>query len=308
MIHIVNGDEFGERLRECPGLNGEVFVWRELYDLGPFSPDWDEQEMAARRALFLEETLGIPVDRMEMVLRYQEQRLNRLPLDARVVFWCAPHRHDQMMLTYLLSRLSDRGLQRAEWVELPGVQPPSGLTDPDLVQRFENRRPLGQRHLEQAVSAWRSYISPDPRDIEDWLKTTPSSLPDLRTVFRRHLEYFPSTSNGLNVVEELILQKIREQPLEFRELFREISLLRQEDGLSEVHLAVILNELGGISPPLIRFEGESVMILTPLGEQVLTGEQNRLRVCGIDRWLGGVHLREDSCWCRTAGGMLVRRE
>ncbi len=58
MIHIVNGDEFGERLRESPLLNGEVFVWRELYDLGPFSSGWNEKEMAARRAVFLEEILG----------------------------------------------------------------------------------------------------------------------------------------------------------------------------------------------------------------------------------------------------------
>lgn len=308
MIHIVNGDEFGERLRESPLLNGEVFVWRELYDLGPFSSGWNEKEMAARRAVFLEEILGIPADRMEMVLRYQEQRLNRLPLDSQVVFWCAPNRHDQMMLTYLLSRLADRGLQRAEWVKLPGVEPPSGLSGPDLVQRFENRQPLGQRHLEQAASAWRSYISPDPRDIEEWLKITPSFLPDLRSVFQRHLEYFPSAFNGLNVVEELILQKIREQPMDFPELFRELSLLREEDGLSQVHLAILLNDLGDISPPLIRFEGEAAIIPTPLGERVLAGEENRLQVCGIDRWLGGVHLRGDSCWCRTAGGMLIKGE
>ena len=272
----------------------------------PFSPDWNEQEMAARRALFLEEILGMPVDQMEMLLRYQEQRLNRLPLDSQVVLWCAPHRHDQMLMTYLLSRLSGRGLSRAEWVELPGVQPLFDLSDLDLVQRFENRRPLEPDHLEQATLAWQSYISPDPRDIERWLQTTPSSLPDLRSVFKCHLEYFPSLSNGLNVVEELILQQISEQPLEFRDLFREICSLRPADGLSELHLAVLLNELGDLSSPLI--EGETVIVLTPLGEKVLKGEENRLQVCGIDRWLGGVHLQGDSCWCRTAGGELVRRE
>jgi hypothetical protein len=37
--------------------------------------------------------------------------------------------------------------------------------------------------------------------------------------------------------------------------------------------------------------------LTPLGRDVLDGREDRIRRCGIDRWLGGVHLdRRDGVW------------
>lgn len=314
MIHIVNGDEFGERLRECRPLEGEVFVWREMLDLGPFSPDWDEEETLLRRAAFFEEKIGLPAERMEMVSRYQEQRLDRIPSSSQVVLWYEPDRYGQLTLLYLLTRMSGRGLEHLDWVEIPERKPPSTYTDADLVRLFENRLPLTERHLKQATSAWGAYISPDPRRVEQWLKTNPCFLPDVLTAFRCHLEYFPSAGNGVNGVEELALRKIGEFSPGFHDLFREVSSLRREDGLSDVHFALTLNELGGGCNPLIRLEGatavdpEERFVLTPLGEKVLAGEEDRIRVCGIDRWLGGVHLQGPHSWRRNGEDVLVGEE
>ena len=37
--------------------------------------------------------------------------------------------------------------------------------------------------------------------------------------------------------------------------------------------------------------------LTETGRAVLAGRQDRVAICGIDRWLGGVHLQTDaSIW------------
>jgi hypothetical protein len=58
--------------------------------------------------------------------------------------------------------------------------------------------------------------------------------------------------------------------------------------------------LAQASPPLVslRTSANGVMrtlpkgelALTPAGREVLAGAADRVALCGIDRWLGGVHL------------------
>jgi hypothetical protein len=37
-------------------------------------------------------------------------------------------------------------------------------------------------------------------------------------------------------------------------------------------------------------------VLTDAGRAVLTGDADRVDLLGLDRWLGGTHLRHDSLW------------
>ncbi|MDN4075150.1 hypothetical protein [Fictibacillus terranigra] len=57
-VHIVNGDITGNKLKP---LDGEVIVWREMYDLGPVSADMDEKKVK-NRAEFFERKLGVPAE------------------------------------------------------------------------------------------------------------------------------------------------------------------------------------------------------------------------------------------------------
>jgi hypothetical protein len=59
-------------------------------------------------------------------------------------------------------------------------------------------------------------------------------------------------------------------------------------------------ELSGASPALINLSitadrgnrlPAGTMALTAAGRDVLDGRADRVRLCGIDRWLGGVHLK-----------------
>jgi hypothetical protein len=72
-------------------------------------------------------------------------------------------------------------------------------------------------------------------------------------------------------------------------------------------LAALAETLSCASPPLVtldlsRAAGGKVLrglvALTDIGRSVLAGQQDRVATCGIDRWLGGVHLQ--------SGGQLWR--
>jgi hypothetical protein len=68
-------------------------------------------------------------------------------------------------------------------------------------------------------------------------------------------------------------------------------------------LASLAEDLSRTSPPLLtldRSEGSDLrgaVRITDSGKSVLTGRQDRVTACGIDRWLGGVHLQSgDRIW------------
>jgi hypothetical protein len=70
-------------------------------------------------------------------------------------------------------------------------------------------------------------------------------------------------------------------------------------------LATLADVLSRTSPPLLTLtrraagDGElhqgrvtlsDTVTLTDIGRAVVAGKQDRIAMCGIDRWLGGVHL------------------
>jgi hypothetical protein len=69
--------------------------------------------------------------------------------------------------------------------------------------------------------------------------------------------------------------------------------------VTDASLAAMAETLSSTSPPLValdlsRSEEDRVLrgtvALTDAGRSVLAGQLDRVRTCGIDRWLGGVHL------------------
>ncbi|PTM56422.1 DUF1835 domain-containing protein [Desmospora activa] len=308
MIHIVSGDVWGERLRNWRHIDGEVFVWREMMDFGPLSPNWSLNEQIRQRALFFEERIGVPREQMEMVCRYQEQRLERIPPLTPVVLWFDTDRFDQLLLLYLSSRIRNQGLQSVSLVEVPEV---ATVTEEQLDRLWEERIPIGDGELERAEHAWKALISPTPYSVWRWLREEPA-LFHLHRAFRSHLDYLPSVDNGLNKIEEQALQLVEQGCDRFELLFQEVSAHRLQDGLTDVHFAAILNELATPKGhPLLYMEREAFqrdqaptegpLHLTLEGKAVLAGEADRLDVAGIDWWLGGVHLVDGSWRLDTAG-------
>ena len=70
--------------------------------------------------------------------------------------------------------------------------------------------------------------------------------------------------------------------------------------MTDLSLSALSNDLSRTSPSLLtltRAGGEvghalpGRAALTSAGAAVLAGAQDRVQLCGVDRWLGGVHLQ-----------------
>jgi len=68
--------------------------------------------------------------------------------------------------------------------------------------------------------------------------------------------------------------------------------------MGDLSFFAILRELASARLPLIQTEskpespvsGSSVVTLTEVGSRVLEGQEDHVKLNGIERWLGGVHL------------------
>ena len=319
MIHLVNGEVVGEKLGN---LEGEVLVWREMYDFGPLLVRGSKEDLIQDRASFFEEKVGIPSELFIENCRNQTETLDALPRTTEITLWFEHDRYDQTMLMYILTELAEKGFENLSMVsigEYPGIEPFFGLgqlSTNQLIDLFHSHKQvITTEQISEAISGWTAYTSANPIDLEKFISESAGHLPFLKQALQTHLSYFPSKMNGLNEVENLALQFINERNCSFPKLFQYISEQRPNDGLSDLHFSAMITQLlegdfpllisDGSMPSFSELKPKATISLTSFGVDVLEGECDRFEYMEIDWWLGGVHLQSDQ-WRWDVNGLEKR--
>ena len=150
-----------------------------------------------------------------------------------------------------------------------------------------------------ATRAWSAYRSPDPRAIEELLRGDTSPLPFLAAALARHLEEFPSDADGLSRSERRLMEQAIEGPADLHAAFSRMHHGETAYYIADAWFVDRARELAGASPALVDLSITSdtssaipsgTLALTRAGRKVVDGSADRIRLCGIDRWLGGVHV------------------
>jgi hypothetical protein len=177
----------------------------------------------------------------------------------------------------------------------PGFSPGRRFSD-----LFAARREVTSSQRIAARDAWDAFRSEDPRALVDVLQRV-TDLPHLPAALRRHQQQFPSTRNGLSRTEQQALEAISRGVTRLDGVFTQAN--HQSEEAVFMGDAAFLFHLRGLmqgSRPLMRVLNrglsyspmslEDEATLTDDGRRVLAGDADRVTLCGIDRWLGGVHL------------------
>ncbi|MFB9328043.1 sigma-70 family RNA polymerase sigma factor [Paenibacillus aurantiacus] len=312
MLHIVNGDVFGSKLKQSQ-IPGEVLVWREIYTVGPVFTEPAEPENRAARAAYIEQALGVPQAEFIRHGEEQERALAAYQDYDEVVLWFEYDLFDQTMLAYLLHWFSERPLGKTKLSLLsigafPGIASFRGLGQLNLRQ-VETLSGLWQavsgRELRLGADLWQAFTADTADPLVELLKGDTSALPFAREAFLAHLSKFPSVRNGLGSIEQATLDVLTEGTRTPIELFRLICEQHHVLGMGDLEYWSILKTLAGGDEPIVRVDGSetfpsfqgvpdnfasSRIGLTELGSLVQEGKADRVARCGIDQWYGGVHL------------------
>lgn len=318
MLHIHNGDSTATTLKEF-GFPGEHFAFREVLMVGPVREHLSPGDWTKLRARVLSDEYELDIEDCERDLIRQDKTLARFSEHEEVVLWFEHDLFCQINLIYLLDWFSKR-LFEATKVSLicigkfPGVEDFRGLgqlTGEQLASLFDSRHEVTEAEFGTAAKAWSAYCSNDPEDVARLLAENTSAMPFLRGALYLHLSRFPSLRNGLSHIENFAMRLIESGITNFKSLFPAFAKADPAWGLGDSQFWNDLKRIASANEPLIKINGlddvnqefksdcfhQASFELTKTGAQVLSGERDFVEINGIDRWLGGVHLRDgENLW------------
>jgi hypothetical protein len=291
MLHITNGDAAAEPIRAL-GLDGEVMAWKDVLHEGPVPAPATLDSLRPIRARFLAGYDSKSAVEIARELEARDRRLGECDRDGEVALWFEHDLYDQLQLAQILDWWAARqGPPERVRVTLAQSNDYLGLMDGERLRAlWQARLEVTDAQMAAAQRAWGAFAQSDPRAIEQVVREV-ADLPYLGPALVRHLEEFPAVATGLSRTERQILETLVVGSWPFDELFRAAHHDREDPFfLGDATFRARLESLAAGDDPLVNVEDDRAW-LTDTGRAVLAGERDRVDVLGIDRWLGGVHLK-----------------
>lgn len=281
--------------------------WRDALHEGPVPAGISADELDRVRARFIMSVRWADDSFVRRAFAERNAALSDSSLDE-IVLWFEHDLYDQLQLLQIMDRLAGHTSRRVTLIEVgefPGVAKFVGLgqlSSSQLASLFDHRRDVTPEMSVLARQAWSAFRSSDPIALEGLLKSETFELPFLQDAILRHLEEFPSTENGLGRTDRQLLEAARGDRA-LRHLFNSSQRAEERAYMGDSIVRWRLRQLSGGSLPLLTgrarrlaFDDEGddfwdqEAVLTPSGRAVLEGKEDAVRLRGLDRWFGGVHL------------------
>ncbi|WP_142849264.1 hypothetical protein [Telmatospirillum sp. J64-1] len=299
MLHIRCGDDIMDMLAALPGDR-----LRSIDPVceGPLPQGVEGREWHSLRARFIARRYGADEAEIAAMLAAEQAELEASVDQEEVVLWFEHDLFDQAILVRLLSWFARHPCNRLSLVCIgkhPAVPRFLGLeqlSPEQLRALFPQRKAVTTAQFILGQVAWNALRSPDPRRVVALLDQDLSALPFLEAALERHLAEFPDAT-GLGLTAALTLQAIAEGCAKEEDCFQAV---QDKEGAPYLGFAMwrahLYDLMNGRQAAVVR-RGEG-LTLTPFGESLLAGEADWIAANGIDRWIGGVHLRPDHLWRR----------
>lgn len=307
MIHITDGESAALSIGQT-GVPGEVLSWKDILHEGPVPQGMSLEELRIVRSRFIADSGWDTYDEALSEFARRDRILAESLSHNEVVLWFGHDLFDQLQLIQLLDWFAcqDFGATALSLIcDAECVGPSSAQR---LRERFPGRHRISSSELKLGQKAWTSFRSPNPVTITELLTQDTSALPFLRGALRRHLQQFPSVKRGLSRSEAQILEAIADGVARLGNIYIASHQKCEEViFLGNTAFALYVERLSRIREPLIlRSDGElmtsprgaadcrvfwtSEVKLTDAGRRVLEARNDHVKLNGVNRWLGGVHL------------------
>jgi hypothetical protein len=306
-LHVANGTCTTEIIKAAR-IPGALSIWADLLYEGPVPGGIADEELLEIRARYLSGSPdGMPDDPVNDLRRWRSIIEQHDAYDE-LVLWFEHDLFDQLNLIQILSWIRGR-IPSSKVVSLvcigsfPGRARFKGLgelTPDELASLLETRQAVSDSQYDLAERAWQAFRDSAPLALDELRQSDTSALPFLAAAIQRFLEEYPATRDGLSRSERRLLQLAQNGPIELLSAFPR---MHDDEGayyITDGSLAELADSMARTSPPLIEFADPSdrnverldgAITLASCGRDVLNGRQDRVTACGIDRWLGGVHLQ-----------------
>jgi len=319
-LHVANGSSVTTTLAAA-SVPGARSIWADPLHDGPVPGGLDDDALMEVRRQHHAPSPAAANPENDM-RRWRQVIADHGAYDE-LVLWFEHDLFDQLNLIQLLPFIRAH-VPASKTVSLicigsfPGYPHFHGLGEleaPDLASLLPTRQLVSAAQYDLAEDAWRAFRQPTPealdalvsRSKDRQLRTETAALPFLARALRRFLENYPWTRDGLSRTERKLLTLAAEGRADWPAVFPR--MIEGEDAyyVADTELMELTTSLASGPAPLL--DGTTgVPSLTRAGRDVLDGRADRVTLCGIDRWFGGVHLQGRAVPWRWDGdrGRIVR--
>ena len=315
-LHVANGT-CATRLIEAAGIPGTLSIWADPLYEGPVPGGLNDAEMLDVRMRYLTEPADVtfaawrgsdPSLDPANDLRQWRAAIERQESYDELILWFEHDLFDQLNLIQLLPWIHER-LAPTKPVTLvctgsfPGHPEFKGLgelTPDELASLLETRQRVSNPQYRLAERAWRAFREPTPEALDNFRQRDTSALPYLAAAITRFLKEYPWSTEDSHALSGASLGWPTVTESRCRRHSRGCIEGEHAFYITDTSLAALAESLALTSPPLLtldlasttREQGlQGAITLTDTGRAVLAGRLDRVATCGIDRWLGGVHLQ-----------------
>ncbi|USG61238.1 DUF1835 domain-containing protein [Sneathiella marina] len=319
-VHIRCGSDIGQTLKDA-GFNGDFLEVINPFAMGPVLPSSQKERSYELRSQYIDQVLGPYISsekraniRKDLIKEEQEVDTLRHSYQS-VTLWFEHDAFDQLCLAYLLHKMADIGpelpfsLDLVQIDHFPGFRKFIGLgqliDQPEsLALLYQQRLPVTFDMINFGKAIWDAYTSKDPTSLWHLSQRKNAPLPLMQKAMLRMLSELPALKNGLGLTEQLALEIIAEEGnMVARRVF--LFSLAEKDPQpyhGDVMFFATLKALWEAETPALKItgrieaphdHGKEVLTLTPMGEALLKGEKNWLKVNNIKRWVGGVEINSE---------------
>ncbi|MCK5442774.1 MAG: DUF1835 domain-containing protein [Maribacter sp.] len=227
LLHITNGDNLTNRL-ESLHLKGDIITWREMLCEGKTLTNVGSESFWKTRFEFLSKNYKVTKTWfVEKTLKEYRSLCNHKQQD-QIVLWFEYDLFCQINMLAVISWLkTHRKYANISLVcsgnenETDTMYGLGEVNDEQLLELYENRIELSQDDIEYADYVWQLYCSDNPIRLENLTDFRDYQFDYLSDAIKSHLRRFPSIKNGLNGIENHILQlSVDKKPKSKRELVR----------------------------------------------------------------------------------------
>lgn len=320
--HVANGT-CTARLIDAAGLPGTTSLWADPLHDGPVPGGMADDELVEVRTRHLGADGSAAVDPMNDLRRWRDAIAAHDRYDE-LVLWYEHDLFDQLNLVQVLPWIRER-LPSEATVSLvcvgafrhhPYFKGLGELAPDEIAELFGGRERVRHAQYALAARAWDAFRAPAPDALDDLRRGDTEALPYLAPAVTRLLEEYPWTRDGLSRTERRFLSLVAAGPTSLATLFPHLTEPGDVLHVTDLLLADLAETLARSSPALVVVDApdgggplDRIVALTAAGDDVLAGRADRVRVCGIDRWIGGVHLQGHAgIWRWDADAQQVRRE
>lgn len=292
ILHITNGGALTSYLKELK-IQGEMITWQEMLCEGPTLDTIHSIELIEKRGRFLNTFYDIELDlkKIDLALSQLDNANDRY---KEVVIWFEYDLFCQINMLAVISLLKQKGIKLPIYLVCSGritgkseLKALTQLNPNQLINHYKNKVLLNDEDLDLATTLWQIYCGIDHNLFKPYITKT-SSFKYLNNCLKAHLERFPDSISGLNILETNILNLIQENNINSKHHLLGYALNYQGFyGYGDLQLKRIIDNL----EPFYVLENDYLK-LNQKGQDIIIGKYNAFDELNDNMIFGGVNKHD----------------